>query len=230
MQAGKIYIEIAERVLRKKYPDKMDELLHDGSFSEVEAFAEIKEYIEAVCCAVRHILEPAAVYLPKDFASYVLWSETPETDLQSSRFVSIANGFREECKGEIAYRALSMAHDVWVQRNETLFFDEKHLNQRFLFLRAEMIGYGALSEFMDYVEPILSIIGLMPRSEQFVKEYYRSATRRMKDFYNIRNTEDLKYLIRRGDYRPLTAMIANAMSNDSTAAELAEQAMLKMAG
>ncbi|MBQ6593548.1 hypothetical protein IJI00_00540 [Candidatus Saccharibacteria bacterium] len=230
MKAGKVYLEIAHKTLSGQMPEEqVQKLLQGGNFQEIDAYAGVKEYIEAGCCTIRRILESSDVFLPLEFADYVLWSDTPEEDLKSSIVVIDAHRFSAECKGEIAYRALTSVHDTWVKRNEERFFDPQFADERILFLRSEMIGYETLAgEYRHYVEPILRLIRVMPHLDWYIKDQYQIAKRQMMVVYGIRGIDDLQHLIRRGDYQPLTAMIANAMYDEALSLSLAEQAMERM--
>lgn len=222
---GKVYENIASECLRNWYPDmsasERRALLQRGDFEEIEALIGAKESIEEAAHAIRRALEKADLFLPLDFVDVVLWSDEPNTALNDARYKILTRGLSDEAKAEIAMSAIEAVHDSWVICNSEKFFDEERKDKRYMFLRTEMIGVDEAMKDYIFVEPIMIML-CIPPERQFLSRAYAKKRRICRQIYGL-TKEMLPFYISRADYPPLTGSIAAAMSDPTTAAEIADQ-------
>ncbi len=229
-KAGKIYLKVAKNLLEKNYSEmyekQRDLLLTRADASELDAYVNLKRPIENGCYAIRRALEDSEVYLPESFTDVILYSDAPAEELEAATETIKDKQFFERGKGEIIFEALSSIHDGRVMDAQSRFFDKARADERYLMLRAELIGFSALMEEYVFIEDALAVLGLLPESRHEIEKIYNEHRVKYKEFYSVKNVHDLATHIRRADYKVLSGSVATALGDPIVAEAIARQIQL----
>lgn len=226
-RAGLIYRCVARTYVEGWHPEMdkhaFDEILLKGSIDEIETYAKVKEIMRVTVTLLRSILEKSNIHLVKDAFEVLLYSETPEYDLEEAIIEIRLRNYSLEDKVSICHTLIAAAHDVWVSANSDWFFDEKKAGQRYLFMPYELIGAEQAFKYYHFVKELMTLMEMNASDEALVGGFYeiRAAFFEKND---ILTREELIDYIMKADYNPLERDIVEKLRTDrKIATEIADQ-------
>lgn len=226
-RAGLVYRCVARAYVEGWYPEMdkhaFDEILLKGSIDEIEAYAKVKEIMCVTVALLRSILKKSNIHLVKDAFEVLMYSETPEYDLEETIIEIRLRNYSLADKISINHALISAAHDVWAAANSDWFFDEKKAGQRYLFMPYELIGVEQAFKFYLFVKELMALMELNASDEALVDAFYEArATFFEKN--DILTREELIDYIMKADFNPLERDIVEKLRTDrKIATEIADQ-------
>lgn len=226
-KAGLVYRCVARAYVEGWHPETdkhaFDEILLKGSIDEIEAYAKVKEIMRVTVTLLRSILKKDNIHLVRDALEVLMYSETPEYDLEETIIEIRLRNYSLDDKVSMSHTLIAAAHDTWVAANSDWFFDEKKAGQKYLFMPYELIGVEQAFKFYLFIKELMALMELNVSDEALVDAFYEArATFFEKN--NILTREELIDYIMKADYNPLERDIAEKLRTDrKIATEIADQ-------
>jgi len=178
-----LYREIASSCLEKQldtFPLFRKELLDEGTYSKIDAFAECGSTISAAFLALNKCLQELGFGLSDDVAEVasqtilrrdsVLLDDTRKAIDQNR--LEDAEDAAAEAAG-IACAMLLAVHDFRVREFADDFNKQEGIEAKLRYYPAPLIGFKLFYENNIFVEPILFFVGLKASKEDVKKKYDR---------------------------------------------------------
>ena len=226
-RAGLIYRCVARAYVEAWKPEidkhAFDEILLKGSIEEIEKYAKVKDIMCMTVALLRSILKKDNIHLVKDALEVLMYSETPEYDLEETIIEIRLKNYSLDDKVSMSHTLIAAAHDTWVAANSDWFFDAKKAKQRYLFMPYELIGAQQAFKFYLFIKELMALMELNVSDEALVDAFYEArATFFEKN--NILTREELVDYIMKADYNPLERDIVEKLRTDrEIATEIADQ-------
>lgn len=221
LKVGLLYRCIARNCFEKCYPEMskhlVDEILIRGDIDEIESCVAVREKLKVVITVLDSILTKDNIKMAKDAFDVLLYSETPEYDLEE---IMIEIGLRKydlASKVEMNITLVSALHDNWVSLNSDKFFYETREDRRFMFMPLELVGFNEMLNNYLYVKDIAHLFDFGVDMVELEKGYYE-ARRSFMERNSLHDENDLTNYVMRADYNPLEQDIVCILRTDKEVA------------
>lgn len=202
-KAGRVYLEIADRVLKRWHPDMTDDLreklLSEGDYDLLEEnFVHGHESISEAVISLRKSLKEKAIVLPRGFTDCVKYMQNNcDVDVLREEVGSLD----KETQARIALQALSDIHDRWVRANSlSVFEDVGRYYERYMLMPLSLIGFETVRLDLVFLEPIIWELGMEISESDIVAAYVEDVVT-FRDQHKLASKISLIDWIMNGLYR-----------------------------
>lgn len=173
-KAGKLYLRVAEEVLRTWFAtdvsdERREELLMEADFDKLE-----NEFVHGVGSIKAGInsLARQVPGVPPLYTDHFLYGIVADTEKLRQETAKLGTAER----AQVCIRILSDVHASWIAANPQKFFDEKREAKRYMFMPLELIGFEEATADLVFVKPMLEEL-FLSEPEEVLRRTYKDAFR-----------------------------------------------------